>query len=189
MPRIILAYAGIPFEDIRYTHQEWAEVKMAGNFPNNQIPCLEFDGKKHGQSMAIARFLAREHGLAGKNSYDEFKADAVVDCMYDLLIFIWLHQFYPQNQEAKEAMWIKISTEVADRIFTELTTQLGDGPYFLGDYISWADLSFVQACDVFDARGVTVLMQQYPRLMELRKRLLEDEKIANYIKNRPVTET
>ena len=60
--------------------------------PWNQLPCLEYDGKKIVQSIAMARFVARENGLAGKNNLEGAQADMLVDCMSDLLNseYCWL---------------------------------------------------------------------------------------------------
>lgn len=47
------------------------------------MPILEVDGvnlEAH-QSNAIARYLARQHGLAGQNQWEETRADMIVDCM------------------------------------------------------------------------------------------------------------
>ena len=46
---------------------------------------MEYDGKKIVQSIAMARFVARENGLAGKNNLEGALADMLVDCMSDLL--------------------------------------------------------------------------------------------------------
>ena len=46
---------------------------------------LEYDGKKLVQSIAMARFVAREYGLAGKNNLEAAQADMLVDCMSDML--------------------------------------------------------------------------------------------------------
>lgn len=35
--------------------------------PTGQLPVLEIDGKKYGQSLAIARYLAREYGKLYKS--------------------------------------------------------------------------------------------------------------------------
>ena len=45
---------------------------------------LEYDGKKIIQSIAMARFVARENGLAGKNNLEAAQADMLVDCMQDI---------------------------------------------------------------------------------------------------------
>ncbi len=50
-----------------------------------QLPVLEYDGQTLGQSMAIVRFLAREFNLAGKNSWEQARADMVVECVQDFV--------------------------------------------------------------------------------------------------------
>ena len=51
--------------------------------PWGQLPALEYDGKMLVQSISIARFVAREFGLAGKNNLEAAQADMLVDCMSD----------------------------------------------------------------------------------------------------------
>lgn len=48
-----------------------------------QIPILEVDGKVVHQSLAITRYLAREVGLAGANSWENLEIDLAVDTVND----------------------------------------------------------------------------------------------------------
>ena len=52
--------------------------------PLGSLPFLEFEGKRLPQSMSIARYLAREFSLAGKNSEEQCKADAIVDTVAEV---------------------------------------------------------------------------------------------------------
>ena len=45
---------------------------------------LEFDGKQLAQSHTIARFLARRHGLAGQDEWEQAQVDMYADCLKDL---------------------------------------------------------------------------------------------------------
>ena len=103
-PRLILSYAGVPFEDKRVTEEEWdatvkqspvalvKESKKSTNFSSpfpairfGKLPVMEYDGMKMCQSLAISRFLAREHGLAGKDSKESALADMYAECASDLM--------------------------------------------------------------------------------------------------------
>jgi glutathione S-transferase len=53
--------------------------------PFGQMPILHVDGKVLAQSMTIARYLAKQHGLAGQNDWEEALANMYVDCISDLI--------------------------------------------------------------------------------------------------------
>ena len=56
--------------------------------PINVVPVLEYDGEVISQSKTIARFLAKEFGIAGKTNVQQAKADMIVDCVTDIEIGI-----------------------------------------------------------------------------------------------------
>lgn len=45
---------------------------------------LEEDGKKITQSMAIARYLGKKAGLAGKDDWENLQIDIIADTITDL---------------------------------------------------------------------------------------------------------
>lgn len=45
---------------------------------------LEIDGRAVAQSNAVARYLARKYGLAGKDEWEELECDVLVDTLQDL---------------------------------------------------------------------------------------------------------
>ena len=49
------------------------------------LPVLEVDGVQLGQSIPIARFLARKYDLVGDNEMEMAQADMVIDCLHDQL--------------------------------------------------------------------------------------------------------
>lgn len=49
------------------------------------MPIFEEDGKVLAQSNAIARYLAKEYGLAGKGNWEQAEVDMYVDCVGDVI--------------------------------------------------------------------------------------------------------
>ena len=66
--------------------------------PGGQLPVLEIDGIKIGQSMSIARYLANKFKLAGKTDIEKAQADMIIDCIQDMangkLLLQQLSNFY-----------------------------------------------------------------------------------------------
>lgn len=52
--------------------------------PFGQMPSLEYDGKLAHQSVAIARYLAKQVNLTGNNDWENLEIDAAVDTITDL---------------------------------------------------------------------------------------------------------
>ena len=49
------------------------------------LPVLEIDGIQLGNSIPIARFLARKYDLVGDNEIEMAQTDMVIDCLHDQL--------------------------------------------------------------------------------------------------------
>ena len=49
------------------------------------MPMLEVEGQQICQSIAIARYLAKEVGLAGVNNLECAKIDFIADCIVDVM--------------------------------------------------------------------------------------------------------
>ncbi|CAB3230560.1 unnamed protein product [Arctia plantaginis] len=81
-PRLLLAYGGQKFKDIRVTFQEWPQVKP--NTPFGFLPVLEIDGKQYATCLAICRYLGKKYGLAGDNDEEALEIDQNVDFLYDI---------------------------------------------------------------------------------------------------------
>jgi glutathione S-transferase len=185
--RLIFAAAGQQFEDIRYERDEWPSHK--DKMPLGQMPVLEFDGVKLPQSRTIARFLAKQFHLAGKDNFEQAKVDAVADTINDLI-----HAYAPFRAEQDEAkqqeLTKKFLAEELPKHFKnlELLGKLyGDGgPYFVGNHLTWADLFFYDL-------GQTILgldenaLNNSQWLKQNRAEVEKQPRIAEYLKNRPKT--
>ena len=86
--RILLAYAGLKYEDERIPppwdpETTWPDIKP--NTPFGQLPLLSWNGEVISQSIACARFIAKKVGLAGKTELEQAQADEIVDVIQDLV--------------------------------------------------------------------------------------------------------
>ena len=59
-------------------------ASLKASLPFGQLPVLEVDGAIISQSMAIARYLANEFGLAGDSNMVKAQIDEVVDVVNDI---------------------------------------------------------------------------------------------------------
>merc|ERR1712088_641300 len=74
--RLILKHAGVKFDDIRLTGEDFAKVKPI--LPYGSMPILEYKGEVLCESMAIAAFLADICNLAGTNAVEKAEANEIV---------------------------------------------------------------------------------------------------------------
>lgn len=52
-------------------------------FPLGKLPIFEVDGKSFTQSVAIARYVAKQVKLTGKNDLEDLVIEAAVDTVID----------------------------------------------------------------------------------------------------------
>ncbi|KAI6192580.1 CRE-GST-13 protein [Aphelenchoides besseyi] len=70
VPRLMFHHANVEFEDIRYTRDEFQNVK-------------EINGHPISQSGAIVRFLAYRFALGGKDEFERARADEIYGVFFD----------------------------------------------------------------------------------------------------------
>ncbi|CAF0869000.1 unnamed protein product [Rotaria sordida] len=185
--RLIFAAVGQKFEDIRYEQNEWPLYK--NQMPLGQMPVLEFEGVKLPQSLAIARFLAKQFQLAGRDNFEQAKVDAVVDTINEVA-----SKFAAVSQEKDEGKkqdgMRKLFTEDIPKNFQNLEL-LGKlygnrGPFFVGNHLTWADLYFYDAAEKFLQIDGNVL-KRYSWLQQNRYEVERQPKISAYLNSRPQT--
>jgi glutathione S-transferase len=185
--RLIFAAAGQKYEDARFEREQWPTLKS--QMPLGQVPVLEVDGVKLPQSLPIARFLAKQFHLAGKDNFEQAKVDAVVDTIGDLMA-----AFLPVRREEdaakKQELTKKFLTEELPKHLQNLETLAklygNGGPFFVGNNLTWADLFFYDIGETLltiDANG----LDKNQWLKNNRAEVEKQPKIAQYLKNRPKT--
>ena len=117
--RLVLAYAGAKYDDVRLpapwdNPKPWAALKPTT--PYGQCPLLQWDGEEIAQSMAITRslhklspsiyiclrFLAAQFGLKGRNNVESAQVDEIVDAIEDV-IGVTIKTHFEEDPAAKAA--------------------------------------------------------------------------------------
>ena len=95
--RLLWEDAGIAYEDIRYSFQEYPEYKktrIAEMNPTGHIPVVELNGRILTQSYAILRHFARQLGkYDGETEEGKYWADAMCDIGIDCRLHSFLIDF------------------------------------------------------------------------------------------------
>ncbi|CAI2332168.1 unnamed protein product [Caenorhabditis sp. 36 PRJEB53466] len=193
--RQILAYAGEVFEDVRIERKDWPALKS--KMPFGTVPVLHVDGKPLGQSHAIARYLARQFGLAGQNAWEEAQVNSIADLVKDYQLEI--RPFFLVKAGFGDGDVEKLYREgfvpAFKKHYTFLTNALkanGSG-FLVGDSLTWVDLVVAQqTSDVLATKnsllgGRAELLDEFPELKEHQKKIHSIPRIAKWLQIRPVT--
>jgi len=193
LARLLFAVGGVKYEDQRHEMNEWPAVKAKLNAPFGQVPLLSIDGQLYSQSVSIARYLAEKFGLAGKTDLDKLRADMIVHCLEDVVQKLYDADFEP-DAARKETLVKSLKEETGLKTqFTNLEKILkqnkGGDSYFVGDSLTWADLSFIHHVDYVSAAGfeAKTFLAAYPKLKALHEKVTKQPKVAEWIAKRPAT--
>uniref|UniRef100_A0A915KR41 glutathione transferase n=1 Tax=Romanomermis culicivorax TaxID=13658 RepID=A0A915KR41_ROMCU len=147
--RYIFHYAGVDFEDDRIQMEDW--MKHKSSMPMGQVPVLYVDGKELCQSMAIARYLAKEFGLVPSDNFLAAKADMIVDGLRDQ--YPLLAKMFPALRNDKDEEAHEVWAEYKEKhmqsfldMYEKFLTDNG-GQFFVGEKISWADIFVAERLD------------------------------------------
>ena len=178
--RLILAQAGVEYEDKRIAFEDWGQLKP--QTPFGYIPILEVDGKVLSGSGPIARFLAERHGLAGSNDVENAEIAGIADCIVDYVAQMIKWMF--EKDEARKAELKKQLDEVhIPRYFSTWEKQISPEGWFYGSKVTYVDLSFFNVT----AGLPDEVLSQYPGLNSLREKVGALPNVAKWLKERPVT--
>ena len=174
LSRLILAYAGVEYEDERVTGAQFREMKKdRSKIPYDQLPVLCHNGTVIGQSMTIARFLACEYGLSGRTNLEQAQANEVVDALCDIQNKGFECMVTPADQKA--AVMEKLCDTV-DKALTQLEYRLDGrgGQFFAGNSLTWADLQLHDVIGLLCGRlKLKLNMDKFPKLVNLNSRVGE----------------
>jgi prostaglandin-H2 D-isomerase / glutathione transferase len=165
--RLALHLAGVPFTDDRITGADWAGRKASTPWGN--MPVLEVDGKKLGQSNAILQWVGRTHGLLPTDPWEAARHEAILAAGEELR-----HSFMPamreKDPELKKSLREEFAAGYLQSWGANVEAQI-QGPFVGGTELSVADLKVYLCANWFvsgvvDHIGVDVF-SAFPKLMAL----------------------
>ena len=186
--RLILTLAGLKFEDVRFTFEEWP--KMKSEMPLGQMPVLELNGTKYPQSVALARYVARQVKIAGKDDLEAMKCDIIVDSMQDIINEYYRIWFHTEDEKVKEAEQNTFKTKtIPDKMggLEKLMNMYGNGVWTVGDHATWADLVVHDVVETVLTVDDQVL-NKYHKVKKNREAVEKLPNIAHYLANRKKTD-
>ncbi|GAB1598758.1 S-crystallin 3 [Argonauta hians] len=196
--RMLFAAAGVQYNDRRIESSEWES--MRNKMPCSMMPMLELDNRTQiPQSMAMARYLAREFGFHGKSNIDMARVEYISDCFYDIMDdYLRIYQesncrmSFQRSKESNSSSEKRIRfQETCRRIlpFMERTLEMynNGNQFFMGEQITMADMMCYCALEN-PMTDEPSLLSNYPKLIALRNRVMNHSKLSNYLQKRSRTE-
>ncbi|KAI5637802.1 hypothetical protein NE865_09457 [Phthorimaea operculella] len=183
-PRMLLAYGGQEFEDIRIPSEEWPKYKS--QMPFFQMPVLEIDGKKYAQSLAIARYLGRKYGLNGADLEEDFEIDQNVYFINDIRALAATVQYEP-DAELKEKKHEDFSKNNYPDMLAKLNQIVtkNNGHIACGK-LTWGDFVFAGMYDYLKMMlRMPDLDSKYPVFKQLQDHVLNLPKVKEWVAQAP----
>lgn len=183
--RLIFAQAGVKYEDVRLSSEQWVEFKP--KTPYGTMPVLDIDGKILSGSGPISRYLAKQYGLAGEDDIARLVLEGAEDAINDLKAKIGSVVF-EKDEDKKAAQKKDFDEKLLPRILGGLENLAASNPdgWFYGSKVSYVEFWFIQVVEYLQMLNPTVL-DKYPALKKLNESTRNLPNIAKWIKERPET--
>ncbi|KAK3917712.1 Hematopoietic prostaglandin D synthase [Frankliniella fusca] len=187
--RLMFAYAKVQYEDNRITQDQWPALKP--KTPFGQLPVLEIDGVMVEQSVALARYLAKQFGLDGKTDMERLQADVFVAHIDDLRNQ-YSAMFREQDPDKKAEILKNIQTNVVPSFFEKLNDRVAkNGGFTAGKTILWSDIILAEFLDALTIRKTIEpadLASKYPHLAKVKDAVFNTPSVKAYLDKRPHTD-
>ncbi|VEN61543.1 unnamed protein product [Callosobruchus maculatus] len=184
--RFLFSYGGIDFEDVRITTEQWPQIKP--NMPFGQVPLLEHGGKAAHQSMAIARYAAKQVKLVGKDDWEDLEIDAAVDTVNDLRQKLAVYH-YENDEKIKQEKGEVVFKEQLPYYLERLNAQAEkNGGHLACNRLTWADMYLAAILPYLNFMAKKDILADAPALKKVCDQVYQLPNIKKWLEKRPKTE-
>lgn len=156
--------------------------------PMGQMPILEHNGKRAHQSLAMARYLAKQVGLVGSDDWENLTIDSAVDTINDFRLKIGAVSYEP-DEEVQAKKRVTLNNETIPFYLSKLDALAGENNgYFALGKLTWADLYFTAILDYLNYMAKMDLIADRPNLKKVVDNVLALDGIKQWIEKRPKTD-
>ncbi|CAL4068070.1 unnamed protein product, partial [Meganyctiphanes norvegica] len=186
LARWCFAYGGIPYIDDRIEGVNWAERKK--EMPGGQVPVLMVDGKPLPESLAIARYVAKQAGLVPKDDLEAAGCDAIVDALSGIMAEVYQKVLMSKAEPAEKQriMGEEIIPNKINPFLNRLNERLSTREWFISDKTTWADLMVAYVVGSLSAK-LPGLLKDYPSVSKHVQKVESLDSIKKWISTRPLT--
>jgi glutathione S-transferase len=188
--RLLLAQAGLAYDDIRLTREQWAKKKPGVAW--GQMPLLAVDGKEFAQSNAIERYIARIGGLAGSNASEWLQIDSLTQALNDAKPK-FVSAVSPFENKTEEEKAPKLAAYFANDFkkwtpfFSKTLSDNKSGSgFFVGSKVSYADIALFNFFSQHKAAKADAFAD-FPVIESWLARVAALPRLAEWLKKRPAT--
>ncbi|XP_005093136.2 glutathione S-transferase class-mu 28 kDa isozyme [Aplysia californica] len=185
--RLTLHAGGVPFIDERVDFQDWPSRRE--ECPNGKLPYIEVAGKMFGETLPIVRFVGAKCNLLGKTDEEKLYVDIVltqVEHLRDDVSRPKTDTLLTKGQ--RKCLEDKLRSETVPRFLQKIEAgvSMGKTGYVLGSEMTVADLAVWDAVDSLLV-SYPNLLDNHPKVLEHRQRIMGLPKIRKYLETRPQT--
>jgi len=184
--RLLFAYAGQPFEDVRYNSSYWkSDIKKTALY--GQLPILELgNGQRLYQSYVINRYLAKRLNTAfGRDSWEQAKVDEFADFHKDNDVQLYALG-YTDKMKSDDARMPAL-VKRTDELFSMYVRQLNSSTsgFLMPSGVTWVDFTITNFLETYSNTNPQVFANgKWAELLAYKDRVLGVPQLAEYVKNR-----
>lgn len=149
------------------TEAQFEGIAAAGLLAFDQLPLLQIDGLNIVQKYAAVRYLARKHGLYGKDNAEATQIDIISDSLLDF------------GGGGKNALEKKSQ----DKYLPRIERALGGKAFLVGDRLSFVDVQLFYVLENIVAAQGSDYLSAYPGVKAHYEMIMANKRISAYLED------